>query len=118
MGGVKDRTEDEEERDEGDDGDDAESDMSDHYPGMNESTTRLTGNSPYDQSGQYGAFTTFPFSSQTSACCRLKTFESKYPFRSPGTVLVLVCRPIFTRWLSAMCLGIKVSLRGKSERAG
>lgn len=37
-----------------------------------------------------------PSCSHISACILDNTFESKYPFRSPGCVLALVCRPIFT----------------------
>jgi len=37
-----------------------------------------------------------PCSDQTSACIRLRTLESKNPFRSVGMLLALVCRPILT----------------------
>ena len=40
---------------------------------------------------------TLPLSSHTSACCLLRTLESKKPLRSAGTVLALVWRPILTR---------------------
>jgi hypothetical protein len=33
-------------------------------------------------------------SAQTSACCRDRTLESKYPLRGVGIVLLLVCRPM------------------------
>ena len=52
-------------------------------------------------------------SSQTSACCLLRTFESKKPFLSPGAVFELVCLPIFVRWfVRDMCFGCQVSLSG------
>lgn len=53
---------------------------------------------------------TLLFSSHTSACCLLKTLESKWPLFSAGTVLALVCRPIFSLRLPVM-LGLRMSLR-------
>ena len=62
---------------------------------------------------------TLPPSSQTSACCLLRTFESKKPFLSPGAVFELVCLPIFVRWfVRDMCLGCQVSLSGYRYKAG
>lgn len=67
------------------------------------------------------AVRTFPSSLHTSACARLRTFESKYPFVPFGMLLAFVCRPILTLvpgGSSEICLGVKVPLRGVRCRAG
>jgi hypothetical protein len=52
-------------------------------------------NLSYQTTSLHRVYCTLPLSSHTSACCRLRTLESKKPFRSPGAVLELVCLPIF-----------------------
>ena len=61
---------------------------------------------------------TFPSSTHTSACVREMTLVSKYPLRSVGIVLALLCRPILDRWCSTIFLGWNVSLRGYRLSAG
>lgn len=64
---------------------------------------------------------TLPSSDHTSACIRLRTLLSKYPFVPLGTVLALVCRPILITvpgGCNEICLGTKVSLRGIRCKAG
>ena len=64
---------------------------------------------------------TLPSSLQTSACMRLRTLESKYPFAPFGIVFAFVWRPIFTfvpGGAREICLGTKVSLSGVRCSAG
>ena len=71
--------------------------------------------------GTGAAGRTLPSSLQTSACIRLSTLESKYPFEPFGIVLAFVWRPILTlvpAGASEICFGTNVSLSGVRCSAG